>query len=232
LTFIDTQKDVDSIFFVSMFVAVATIVIYGFSYTVGDNLFHPSYSRPWQVYLHALIAFSWLPFTILQASLVRLRKVNLHRRLGIWGLVHGAMIPIFGITTSIAMAKVRLVHGEADAADSLPIPINDAVGFTLVFSLALIQRKHPDSHRRLMLVAACILTAPGFGRIPALDYAEWFYAGVDMLILIAVLRDLVVRGTIHPVYRYALPAIVIGQLLTAYVRWSPAWLAMAQHLFQ
>jgi len=223
-------KDANSFFFVGMFVAIAAIVIYGFSFTVGDNLLHPSYSRPWQVYVHALIAFAWLPFTVLQASLVRLRRVDLHRRFGQWGLIHGAMIPIFGIATAIAMAKVRLAHGEMDAADSLPIPVNDAVGFAVVFSPALIRRTRPDSHRRLMLVAACILTAPGFGRIPALDHAEWFYAGVDALLLIAALRDLGTHGAIHAVYRYALPALLLGQLLTAYVRWTPEWLAIAPQL--
>lgn len=82
-----------------------------------------------------------------------------------------------------------------------------------------------------MFVATCILTAAAFGRMPVLDHAEWFYSGVDALILIGAARDLAVGGKVHVVYRYALPAVVCGQLLTAYVRWTPGWLKLAPALF-
>ncbi len=65
-----------------------------------------------------------------------------------------------------------------------------------------------------------------------LDHAEWFYAGVDVLILIGATRDLAVSRKVHVVYWYALPAVVCGQLLTAYVRWTPAWLKLAPVLFR
>lgn len=218
-------------FFLAMSAAIAVIVIYGFSHTIGDNLLHPSFPRPWVLYAHALVASTWVPLLIAQTALVRFRRVGIHRALGRWGLVHGALIPIFGIAAAVAMAKVRLAHGDADAAASFPIPVNDMLAFTTAFVLGVCWRRRPEFHRRLMFLATCTLTAAAFGRIPALGQGEWFYVGVDALVLAGAGRDLVVTGKVHPVYRYGLPAIIILQLITAYIRWTPGWLAMAPQLF-
>jgi hypothetical protein len=218
-------------FFLWMSVAIAAVVIYGFGFTVADNLIHPAYPRPWVLYVHAAVMAAWIALFILQAGLVRLRRLDAHRRIGQAGLVLGAVIPILGMATAIAMAKVRLAHGDADAAVSFPIPVNDATGFAVAFGLAALWRRRPEYHRRLMFVATCILTGAAFGRMPVLDHAEWFYSGVDALILIGAVRDLAVSGNVHVVYRYALPAVVCGQLMTAYVRWTPQWLKLAPVLF-
>jgi hypothetical protein len=130
------------------------------------------------------------------------------------------------------MTRLRLAHGEPDAAPSILIPCFDMLAFSLAFALGALWRGRPESHRRLMLVATASLTAAAFGRIPAFDHAEWFYAGVDGLILIGALRDLLIQGRVHPVYRYGLPAMVLGQLLTAYLRWLPGWVTLAPALFR
>lgn len=219
-------------FFLIMALVISIVVVYGFSFSIGVNLIHPAYPRPWILYVHALIFSTWVLLFIAQATLVRLHRVDLHRRLGQWGLVHGTLIPIVGIATAIAMTKLRLAHGDSDAALFFPIPVNDMLAFTATFALAVYWRKRPEFHRRLMFMATSVLTAAAFARIPPLDQAEWFYTGVDALILIGALRDLAVTGSIHPVYRYGLPAIIFGQLITVYVRSIPAWKAIAPHLFQ
>jgi hypothetical protein len=129
------------------------------------------------------------------------------------------------------MSRWHYAQGDPGAAASFPIPVNDALGFSICFGLALAWRRRPALHSRLMLVAACVLSAPGWGRMPALDHAEWFYAGVDVLVLAAAVHDRLAFGRVHPVYRIGLPALVAGQLLTAAVRWSPWWLALAPRLF-
>jgi hypothetical protein len=83
-----------------------------------------------------------------------------------------------------------------------------------------------------MFVATCALTAAAFGRMPFPDHGEWFYAGVDGLIAFGVARDLIVLRDVHPVYRYAVPALVAGQLLTAYVHRVSWWVASAPSLFR
>jgi hypothetical protein len=70
----------------------------------------------------------------------------------------------------------------------------------------------PAFHRRLILVASCALTAAAFGRFtPHLLPPVVLYAGVDVLILLGVARDLIVNRHIHRVYLYALPAFVLAR---------------------
>ncbi len=80
-------------------------------------------------------------------------------------------------------------------------------------------------------LATAAPTAAAFGRMPALDHAEWFHAGVDALILGGALFDRAVIGRVCPVHRAGLPAMIAGQLLAACVRWSPWWLETAPKLF-
>jgi len=218
-------------FFAAMATGVIAIVVYGFSFTIRNNLFRPPYPRPWILYVHAVVFSTWVLVFGVQTALAWSRRVALHRRLGVYGLAFGAAIPPLGVATAVAMTRLRVAHGELDTAAAILIPLFDMVGFTIAFGLGAVWRRWPEWHRRLMFVATCTLTAAAFGRMPFLDYGEWFYAGVDALIAIGVARDLIVVRDVHPVYRYALPTIVAGQLLTAYVHRLSWWTASAPSQF-
>jgi hypothetical protein len=147
----------------------------------------------------------------------------------------GIAIPIVGVGTAIAMTRFRIREGGAEALPGIIVPLWDMVAFTVAFALAFGWRGRPEVHRRLMLIASCALTAAAFGRFPSPLIADtWFYAGVDLLVLIGAARDLVVTGRVHPVYRYALPILVVGQLLamSPTVRNSTPWLRFAQALIR
>jgi hypothetical protein len=57
---------------------------------------------------------------------------------------------------------------------------------------------------------------------------------VDLLIFLGVVRDLIVMRRVHPVYLYALPALIVAQtfamhlLLTA----PPQWLAITNAILR
>jgi hypothetical protein len=212
-------------------VVVATVV-YGFSHTLVINLIRPDYPRPAILYVHVAVFTAWLLLFCTQVSLVHFRHVNWHRRLGRFGIGLGAIMPLVGVATAIAMTRLRVAHGETEAAFSILIPCWDMVGFTTTLSLAVRWRNRPEFHRRLTLMATATLTAAAWGRMPFLDHALWLHAGVDFLIALAVLRDLVVDRRIHRVYLLGLPALIVGQVLLTTLRWSPWWLATAPGLFR
>jgi hypothetical protein len=64
-----------------------------------------------------------------------------------------------------------------------------------------------------MMVATCALTAASFGRLLPNEY---FYSGVDLLIVLGLIRDLIVNGRVHQVYLYALPLFIVGQTVVTY----------------
>ena len=220
----------DHSFYVVMSLVAALVIVYGFSRTINAGLIHPPSPRPLVLYFHAVIFSVWVLFFILQSALIRTRNVKLHQQLGWLGLALGVSIPIIGIATTIAMTRLRMQEGLADAAQFMVVPFFDMVSFTVAFALAFLNRKRPEFHRRLMLIATCSLTAAAFGRFPnALMPHHWFYAGVDALILVGLVRDLLVRKRVHPVYLFGLPILAAGQTVAIfmYVKSGQVWMRLA-----
>jgi hypothetical protein len=86
-----------------------------------------------------------------------------------------------------------------------------------------------------MLMASCGLSVAAFARLPpSLMPANSWYVAVDGLIVMAATRDSLARRRVHPVYRYGLPLLAVGQALTMWIYLSamPAWIAIAKALLR
>jgi uncharacterized membrane protein YozB (DUF420 family) len=227
------MKLLDQYFYLVMSLVVAGIVVYGFSHTIDENLIHPAYPRPLVLYFHAALFAGWVVLLTVQSTLIRARNVRLHRKLGLCAIALAIAVPIIGITTGIAMARFNTQHGSTDAAEFLIVPFFDMLVFTVVVGLAIVWRRKPEYHRRLMFLATCALTIAAFNRFPASVVPNnWGYAGVDVLVLLGVARDLFVMKRIHPIYLYGLPIMVLGQALTMHIFLTkePEWMVIAHRI--
>lgn len=223
------RRLIDRYFYFVMSLIVGTVVISGFSLTIGDKLFHPHVKPPALLWVHGAVFFGWMGLFIAQSGLVRIRKVALHKLFGWFFAAFALLIPILGITITRIMSRFEIVTLHSDAVERaafLPIPFQDMLAFIVVFGLAVLWRRRPEYHRRLMLIAACVLTAAAWGRMPAPTNVPYisFYCGVDALILLGVLRDLVVNRRIHAVYLWSVPVLILFQLgaVAIYVQ-KPTW---------
>jgi hypothetical protein len=220
-------------FYFFMALLVAGVVVYGFSHTVNERLIHPLSPVPLILYFHAPIFAGWVLFFIAQSALIRTSNVKLHRQIGWFGLAFGLAMLVLGIATAITMARFNTQHGSADEAEFLIVPLFDMIAFASAFGLAFYCRKKAEFHRRLMLIATCSLAGAGFARFHTfLMPKDWFYAGVDALILLGVTRDLIVTKRVHPVYLYGLPAMMLGQIVAmhTYLGALPVWLRIAHRI--
>ena len=198
-------------FYFLMSLLIAVVVVYGFSHTINARLIHPPSPRPFILYVHAAIFTGWIVFFILQSTLIRMRNARLHRQLGWFGLVLGMAIPPIGIATAITMTRLRMREGRADAAQFLIVPMFDMLAFSLTFGLAFCWQRRPEIHRRLMLIATCSLTAAAFERFPDVVMPHnWFYAGVDALVLFGGMRDLLAVKRVHPGVPLRTPSVDAG----------------------
>jgi hypothetical protein len=217
----------DRYFYFLMALLVAAVVVVGFGHTAGARLLHPAVPPPTVLYVHAVVFIAWVLFFIFQSALVRTKNVAIHVRTGWFGVALGALMPFLGIWTAIVMTRFRNVHYPDPGNDVFMIvPFLDVLCFSVTFALAIYWRGKPEFHRRLILLATCALTAAAFGRFPhSILPGEAFYAGVDALILLGVLRDLLVEWRVHVVYAYGLPAFMLGQFAAMYMLLSnsPAW---------
>ena len=223
---------IDRYFYFFMSLLIAVTVVYGFSHTVDKNLFHPAVPRPVVLSFHSAIFSGWVFFFIFQSALVRTHNVRIHRLSGWFGAALAAAIPLVGVSTAITMTRFHFhqLH-ESDGSTFVLVPFFDVTCFSIAFWLAFYWRKKPEFHRRLVLIASCALTAAAFGRFPAnILPPVMFYAGVDVLVLLGVARDLLVNHRVHKVYAYALPALIACQFWVMYTIVSNAhwWVNLAK----
>ena len=181
-----------------------------------------------------MVFSGWLLFFLVQSALVRTHNVRLHRRIGWFGAALGVLIFVVGVSTAVAMARFNTLQMHATDAESfLMIPLFDMVCFSSTFALAIYWRKKPEFHRRLMFAATCALTAASFGRFPErLLPHDFFYAGVDFLILFGVVRDVIVNRRVHKIYYYVLPAFIVGQtiVMSTVIHNLPYWTRIAHSI--
>jgi hypothetical protein len=220
----------DRYFYFSMSLLIAAIVVWGFSYTIDANLFHPSVPRPFILWAHASAFSAWVVFFIFQSTLVRTHNVKLHKFFGWFGAGLATVMILLGVTTAIVMARFDTYRLHQPGADAfLIVPLYDMVAFGLLIALAVYWRKKTELHRRLIFIATCGLLDAAFGRVDYLFNHGLFFACLDGVILLGVLRDLFVNRRVHKVYLTALPALMVVQAIVTYT-WmssSPWWLRIA-----
>ena len=212
-------------FYFSMALAMAGLVVWGFSRTVEANLFHAKPQRPLLLWMHGTAFATWMVFFILQSGLVRVRKVSVHRFLGWFGAALATVMVVLGFTVSIVMTRFDMsVLHQTDVASFLSIPFEDMIVFGTCIALAIYWRTRPEYHRRLIFIASCVLMDAAIGRFDFWYNHSIFYAGLDLLIVLGMMRDWIVDGRAHKVYLYALPPMILLQSLAVYLwRVNPVW---------
>lgn len=218
-------------FYFGMSLVMPVLVVWGFSHTVNTSLFHANPPRPLLLWMHGAAFSTWVVFFIAQSALVRVRKVSVHRFLGCFGAGLATLMVVLGFTITVVMTRFdTFVLHQKDVAAFLGIPFADMIVFGTCIALAIYWRKRPEYHRRLVFLATCQLMDAAIGRFDFWYNHSLFYAGLDLLIVLGMVRDGVVDGRVHKVYRYALPPIIVLQSLAIYTwRANPAWWQVITH---
>lgn len=128
---------------------------------------------PAVVYFHGAVFVGWLSLLTAQVLLIRSRRVDLHRELGMAGTaLYGAMV-VLGVVTSVVVDYDQFGTPQSDPS-FLSIQLADMLAFTLLAGLAIGLRKNPDAHKRLMILATIFIANAGFSR--------WFAHGLERLL--------------------------------------------------
>jgi hypothetical protein len=186
---------------------------------------------------HGLVFTAWMALFVVQAGLIAARRPAPHRQLGILGaMLLGALIPL-GLSTAITAG--RLGHAPPGAPPPLAfmaLPLMALAAVALLVGTALWKRRRADWHKRLMLASFFIMTGPGTGRIaiPA-GLAEQgtvlSLAIADLLLLIAMGRDVRLRKGVHPAYVLATAVYAVINVGVLWAFTSPeAWMSFARSI--
>jgi hypothetical protein len=231
----------DRAFFLA-FAALAWIaVIMGFGPELGGHLKGRTPYPPLIVHFHAMVFGGWLVLFTVQIWLIRSRRPDIHRKLG---LVAVALVPIMvvlGVATSLVSRRVHFEAGQNEMLAFMIVPLTDMVLFPSFAIPALLLRRDPARHKRLILLATATLLPAAFGRWIGpwilVHFGDGFfgfmaqsYLGPGAMILAAMAYDRITRGRVHAVYLIAVPWILAVEAITSAIYHWPGWLPLAQRL--
>jgi hypothetical protein len=162
--------------------------------------------------------------------------VRWHRSLGWFGVGLATVMVPLGAATAIVMDRFLIITRHQPAvfrAAFLIEQLSDLLPFPTFVALAFYWRRKPELHRPLVFVATCVLLDAPFGRLQSLINGQnLFFPAVDAVIFLGVLRDLLLNRRVSPVYRAALPALIVFQIFIIYT-WhagSDWWMRIARTL--
>lgn len=163
----------DDVFFSGMAAVALIAVLIGFARTYFlAGLFRAPLPNV-LVHIHGAAFTLWILLFITQVSLVTADRVNLHRRLGIFGFVLAVvMIALGTLTASDSLARHVAHPGTSTVEEErafYSVPLADMLMFSTFVYLGYRSRFHPAVHKRLMWFATLGLLDAGFDRWRVFD---------------------------------------------------------------
>jgi hypothetical protein len=118
----------------------------------------------------------------------------------------------------------------------LVIPLGDLVNFASLVTAALLYRRRPEIHKRLMLCATIAILAPALGRLPFAFIQQgspmvvWGLA--DLAFVACILYDWVSIKRVHPAYIWGGSLVVLSQPLRLALAGTSFWLTFTRWLIR
>jgi hypothetical protein len=189
---------------------------------------------PGYLHVHGAILTSWFVWLVVQTSLVRTERTATHRRLGVVGVVIAVAVVFAGPMATVgAVGRLRAAGFDWDTDMSAVSALGvegvpmirfmaqvvwgnfvSIVVFATLVGAALLLRRSPEAHKRLMLLASIVIVGPALARI-----SRWsIFGGEDgplipgvllALLLAVVVHDLVGRRRLHKATMYGI-ALIVG----------------------
>ncbi len=227
------RRAVDRRFQTWVAIGACVIVFAGFARTYYLKTVFGTPELPLLRHVHGLVMTLWFVLYVVQARLVAIRRVDLHRRLGVAGALLAGLVVVLGTTTAIDAARRGSSPGPPPLV-FLSIPLFDMVVFGGLVGAALWFRRRPDIHRRLMLLASVAILTAAIARIP-LDFIRTggplvYFGLTDLCVLACVAYDTVVSRRLHPAFAWGALLIVLSHPLRLLITMTPAWMQFATWL--
>src|ERR1044071_3235885 len=85
------------------------------------------------VHLHAMVMVTWMILLVVQSALVGAGNVKLHRSLGTWGIAHGTVVLLTGLSIQLIASGAGMAAGRDPGTDGLYLGLLAAIGFAILF---------------------------------------------------------------------------------------------------
>ncbi|HXY52703.1 MAG TPA: hypothetical protein VEI01_24880 [Terriglobales bacterium] len=163
----------DNLFFSGMAAVALLTVLVGFARTYFlAGLFRAPLPNL-LVHIHGAVFTLWILLLITQISLVTVRRVDLHRRLGLFGFGLAVLMIVLGVVTASDRLARHVTQPGAGTVEEVrafyAIPLADMLMFSTFVYVGYCNRLRPAVHKRLMWFATLSLLDAAFDRWPVFD---------------------------------------------------------------
>lgn len=195
---------------------------------------------PAVVYFHGAVFVGWLCLLTTQVLLIRSRRVDLHRELGMAGTaLYGAMV-VLGVITSVVVDYDLFGTPHSDPS-FFSIQLADMLAFAVLGGMAIARRKNPDAHKRLIILATIFIADAGFSRWWAGGlakllgdgyWANWAELYLSDFLLVGLLGayDLISRRKLYRAYVFGAAWGLGLEFLAVWLYLTPWWKPVATTL--
>ena len=207
-------------FYFGIALALLVLVAAGFYPTFYARDVSTAGPLPSAVLVHGLAGTTWVLLFAAQAALIAMRRVAWHRRAG-WA--SGLATVVFVVSGVLVTAALERSHGTEPWVWRAPHLFTNGAPlalFVLLVAAGISQRSRAARHKRLMLLAAVVLSPPAIGRLfDQLGLTELNLVAYAALAFANLGYDWLAHGRPH------LVSLLGGTALVATDAVTTAWLA-------
>ncbi len=181
------------------------------------------------IHVHGAVFSCWILLLVTQASLASAGRVDIHRRLGIAGMLLACLMVIVGV---LAANDLLMRGGRAglDAQVFYIVPLTDMLIFGSLIFFAFRARSNPPVHKRLILVATTALLTAAIIRWPFVIVhinvpTAALFSYIFLLLLVAY--DLWSTRKVHRATLWAGTFLIFVEQIRTPIGKTAAWHAFA-----
>ena len=237
------RRNIDRRLFLAAAIVFPLVVLAGFARTYYlKTFFHTPPLSTWMVHLHGLLMTTWVVLFISQVRLISLRRIRTHQRVGFAAIGLALLIVFVGFLIAVHAAKFGATTPAPVGIPRLAfllVPLTDLFNFVILFSAAILLRKRPADHKRLMLLTVVNFLPAAVARIPIPSLKAlgplWFFGFPTALLLIALIIDwwgnkrmnkVFLIGTLFLISTFVIRLAIMGTApWMRFAAWLTSWAA-------
>ena len=222
----------DRVFFpiISILILIAVLIGFAKTYFLAGMVRAPLPSPI--IHIHGAIFTSWIILLIVQTGLVSARRVDIHRKLGLFGFGLACVMVVFGLLASVNALSREVASGASpipglDPRTFFAIPIGDMIIFATLIYFGWALRLKGVEHKRLVLIATISLVDAAVNRWPFAYVRTGPHILVDLTVycflVLLMAYDLWSTHKVQRITLWASLFLIIVQQLRVPIGFTPLW---------
>jgi hypothetical protein len=152
------------------------------------------------VITHGILMSVWMLLAVVQPLLVGMRFKRVHMKLGILGMLLTIAMVFVGWMVGIAATRVNPPEMQLfglNGRQFMAVPLVGIIVFALFVLIGVMNRRRPEIHRPMMLMATLSVVAAALGRIPqisAWSFGTWWEQTFSAFVMTVVIGAILLVG--------------------------------------